>query len=128
MKTIFAALSVLALACSPSTSAPVASASGSTAAAPPPATGAAPAAGRLDATFTGECMPQGSRGGCYSLTLRGDGTFTEVLLDASQSGTYEIKGNTLVLTYPKGAREPQTLTTSDGWKTLSNGYKKTATP
>lgn len=79
---------------------------------------------RMNALFQGTCAPAGSRGGCYRLTLKADGTFQHVLMDATMGGTYVIDGGTLTLTFPKGGPEPQTLTSTDNWNTLSNGYKR----
>lgn len=129
----FVVVSLLQLGCSPSGStAPAASATVAPSAAP---SGGADAtgplvweAGRADAFFQGDCTPAGSRGGCYSLTLRKDGSFRQVLLDASQSGTYVVEGNVLVLSFAKGGPEPQRLKSVDGWKTLSNGYKREPMP
>jgi hypothetical protein len=45
-------------------------------------------------------------------------------MDASQGGSYVITGNQLTLTYPEGGPDPQVLTSTDGFKTLSNGYER----
>lgn len=140
MKIALGAIALFALACSPTATATITSASASASTAAPvvsaasaaPVVSAAPAAfpgpvaGRLDAVFRGTCAPPGSRGGCYSLTLKADGTFRQVLLDAIQGGTYAIQGDKLVLTFPKGGPAEQALTTPDGFQTLSNGYKRVA--
>lgn len=62
-------------------------------------------------TYQGECMPAGSRGGCYSITLEPDGSYRHVLLDAAVSGTYAIAGDDVSLT-PDGDMPPQTMTLS----------------
>ena len=62
-------------------------------------------------TYKGECMPAGTRGGCYSVTLDADGTFSHMLLDAAVTGTYSIDGDAVTLT-PSGAAEPSTMTLS----------------
>ena len=62
-------------------------------------------------TYQGECMPAGSRGGCYSVTLEPDGTFRHWLLDAAVTGTYSIDGDQVALT-PNGGAEPSTMTLS----------------
>ena len=43
--------------------------------------------------YEGECMPAGSRGGCHTVTLRPDGTFTNFLFDAAIQGTYTVEGS-----------------------------------
>ena len=62
-------------------------------------------------TYQGECMPAGSRGGCYSITLEPDGSYHQVLLDATVSGTYAIAGDDVHLT-PAGDMPPATMTLS----------------
>lgn len=62
-------------------------------------------------TYQGECMPAGSRGGCYSVTLDPDGSFRNWLLDAAIIGTYEIEGDLVKLT-PTGDAPPSTMTLS----------------
>lgn len=64
-----------------------------------------------DRTYKGECMPAGSRGGCYAVTLAADGSFRNMLLDAAITGTYEISGDTVTLT-PAGEAPPSTMTLS----------------
>lgn len=65
--------------------------------------------------YKGDCAPAGSRGGCHTLTLRPDGTFTEWMYDAGLNGTYTIDGNTITLT--GGESVPRTLEISaDGTK------------
>lgn len=137
MKIVLGAIALFALACSPTATATITSASASASTAAPVVSAASaasaapgafpgPVAGRFDAVFRGTCAPPGSRGGCYSLTLKADGTFRQILLDASQGGTYAIQGDKIVLTFPKGGPAEQTLTTPDGFQTLSNGYKRVA--
>ena len=62
-------------------------------------------------TYQGECMPAGSRGGCYSITLEPDGTYRHVLLDAAVTGKYAIAVDEVSLT-PDGDMPPQTMTLS----------------
>ena len=62
-------------------------------------------------TYQGECMPAGSRGGCYSVTLEPDGQYRHVLLDAAITGSYEIAGDQVTLT-PSGDAQPHTMTLS----------------
>ena len=62
-------------------------------------------------TYQGECMPAGSRGGCYSVTLDPDGTYRHMLLDAAMRGTYVIDGDQVTLT-PDGDTDVQTMTLS----------------
>lgn len=87
---------------------------------PPPVT--SPAAGdplltpdgrwfAAERTYQGECAPAGSRGGCYAITLRPDGSFRHMLLDAPLTGTYAIAGDQVTLT-PSGEAAPQTMTLS----------------
>lgn len=52
----------------------------------------------VERVFEGKCAPPGSRGGCHTITLRPDGTFTNFLYDAAITGTYEIQGSEVVLT------------------------------
>lgn len=117
-----------ALSCPSSLIGAVASGAPVVASPPPSSKPTTPAAGHgwLDASFRGECAPAGSRGGCYSLTLKADGTFREVLLDATQGGNYSIEGSSLMLVYPRGGPPAKTLTSSDGFQSLSNGYKRVA--
>lgn len=61
--------------------------------------------------YKGECMPAGSRGGCYSITLEPDGHYRNWLLDAAISGTYEIAGAEVRFT-PEGDAPPSTMTLS----------------
>lgn len=61
--------------------------------------------------YKGECMPAGTRGGCYSVTLNPDGTYSHMLLDAAVTGTYSIDGDQVALT-PNGGAEPSTMTLS----------------
>ncbi len=61
--------------------------------------------------YRGECMPAGSRGGCYEITLDPDGSYRHLLLDAEVGGTYVIAGDQVTLT-PSGDMPPQTLTLS----------------
>lgn len=65
----------------------------------------------VDRVYQGECMPAGSRGGCYSVTLAADGSFRNMLLDAAIIGSYEIDGDTVRLT-PSGDAPPSTMTLS----------------
>ena len=51
-----------------------------------------------ETVYKGQCAPAGSRGGCHTLTLRPDGTFTEWMYDAGLDGTYTIQGTTVTLT------------------------------
>jgi hypothetical protein len=62
-------------------------------------------------TYQGECMPAGSRGGCYSITLAADGSYRNLLLDAAVLGTYVIEGDQVKLT-PGGDALPTTMTLS----------------
>ena len=62
-------------------------------------------------TYQGECMPAGSRGGCYTITLHPDGTYSHMLLDAAMSGTYVIDGDQVTLT-PDNDTDVQTMTLS----------------
>lgn len=62
-------------------------------------------------TYQGECAPAGSRGGCYSITLRPDGSYRHMLLDAPMSGTYVISGNQVTFT-PSGPGEAEPMTLS----------------
>ncbi len=61
--------------------------------------------------YQGECMPAQSRGGCYWISLEPDGTFRNMLLDAAITGTYEIKGDQVLLT-PSGDAPPSAMTLS----------------
>jgi hypothetical protein len=65
-----------------------------------------------DRTYQGECMPAGSRGGCYSVTLNADGSYRNWLLDAAMMGTYEIKGDQVMLTPNAGDAPERTMTLS----------------
>lgn len=65
----------------------------------------------ISRTYRGECMPAGSRGGCYEVTLEADGSFRNMLLDAAIIGTYEINGDQVKLT-PSGEAPPSTMTLS----------------
>lgn len=86
--------------------------------APAPAPAPAPVSSVLSAdgkhfaaerVYEGNCAPAGSRGGCYTLTLRPDGTMTYFMLDAGVEGTYEIQGDKLLLSPSGGNLEPFTL-------------------
>ena len=55
-------------------------------------------------------MPAGSRGGCHTVTLRPDGTFTNFLFDAAVQGTYTVEGSSVTLTGPDP--EPVVMTLS----------------
>ena len=70
-------------------------------------------------TYQGECMPAGSRGGCYSITLEPDGQFRHMLLDAAVTGTYVIKGDNVDLT-PSGSTPPSTMVLSADRATLGD--------
>ena len=72
-----------------------------------------------DRTYKGECMPAGSRGGCYSITLDPDGHYRNWLLDAAISGTYEIAGAEVRFT-PEGDAPPSTMTLSADRTTLDD--------
>ena len=48
--------------------------------------------------YEGNCAPAGSRGGCYRLTLRPDGTMEYFMLDAGIGGTYVIEGDAVTIT------------------------------
>lgn len=69
--------------------------------------------------YKGECMPAGSRGGCYSITLDPDGHYRNWLLDAAISGTYEIAGAEVRFT-PEGDAPPSTMTLSADRTTLDD--------
>ena len=62
-------------------------------------------------TYKGECMPAGSRGGCYSITLEPDGAYSHMLLDAAMTGSYVIEGNQVKLT-PGGPATASAMTLS----------------
>lgn len=47
--------------------------------------------------YEGDCMPAGTRGGCHTVTLRPDGTFTNFLFDAAIQGVYSIEGSAVAL-------------------------------
>ncbi len=65
--------------------------------------------------YEGDCMPQGTRGGCHTVTLRPDGSYRNFLFDAAMDGTYTIDGATVSLKGPDP--EPITMTLSaDGTK------------
>ncbi|MBP8808973.1 MAG: hypothetical protein KBG48_03375 [Kofleriaceae bacterium] len=95
----------------------------STPPAPPPTTGgpSTPAGDPMltpdgrwfaaERTYQGDCAPAGTRGGCYSITLRPDGSFRHMLLDAAVAGTYAIAGAQVTLT-PGGDAAPETMTLS----------------
>lgn len=78
--------------------------------------------------YKGECMPAGSRGGCYSITLEPDGTYSHMLLDAAMRGTYVIEGDQVNL-IPDGDAQRQTLTLSaDRTKLGDFTYEPAAAP
>ena len=52
--------------------------------------------------YEGNCAPAGSRGGCYRLTLRPDGSMEYFMLDAAVTGTYVIEGDSLTFTPADG--------------------------
>ncbi len=56
--------------------------------------------------YEGNCAPAGSRGGCYTLTLRPDGTMGYFMLDAGMDGTYEIKDEVVIITATGGRPQP----------------------
>ena len=56
-------------------------------------------------------MPAGSRGGCHTVTLRPDGTYTNFLFDAAMNGTYTVEGTVVSLAGPD--REPIKMTLSE---------------
>jgi hypothetical protein len=72
---------------------------------------------RAERVYEGECMPEGSRGGCHTVTLRPDGTFDNFLFDAMINGTYEIHDHTLVLTLTDGTGMEE-MTFSDDYSQL----------
>lgn len=79
-----------------------------------------------DRLYKGECV--GGRGGCYSITLRADGTYSHMLLDAAMLGTYVIDGDQVQLT-PDGDAPPQTMTLSaDRMKLDDFVYEAAAAP
>ncbi|MEZ4366109.1 MAG: hypothetical protein R2939_07450 [Kofleriaceae bacterium] len=81
-----------------------------TTAPPPPTRPGLSADGRhlaVDRTFRGRCAPAGSRGGCYEITLRADGSYRNLLYDAAIEGSYEISGAIVTLACEGG--EPQQL-------------------
>ncbi|MCE9572257.1 MAG: hypothetical protein K8W52_03805 [Deltaproteobacteria bacterium] len=107
VRTLLAAsLAATTLACGSPKAPPVA-------AQPPAADPLVTADGHFAAsrTYQGECMPAGSRGGCYSITLEPDGSYRHVLLDAPVTGTYAITGDDVHLT-PSGDLPPATMTLS----------------
>ena len=70
---------------------------------------------RTQRVYEGDCMPQGSRGGCHTITLRPDGTFDNFLFDAMISGTYQIDDRVVTLTQGGGTEQ---LTLSDDYGKL----------
>ena len=72
----------------------------------PPAPPAAPATQarhfETERVYEGNCAPAGTRGGCYRLTLRPDGTMAYLMLDAAVKGTYVIDGDTITITMAPG--------------------------
>lgn len=108
----------------------------STKPAPPPTTGSSAdplltADGRWFASerlYQGACAPAGTRGGCYSITLRPDGSYRHMLLDAALAGTYVIAGDQVTLT-PSSPAEPQTMTlSSDRMRLGDYAYQPPAPP
>jgi hypothetical protein len=55
--------------------------------------------------YEGECAPAGSRGGCHTITFRPDGTYRVILFDAALEGTYQIRGDLVVMSAPPDMRE-----------------------
>lgn len=59
--------------------------------------------------YEGNCAPAGSRGGCYRLTLRPDGSMEYFMLDAAVRGTYVIEGDTVTFTPADGQAQKLAL-------------------
>jgi hypothetical protein len=68
----------------------------------------------VERMYKGACAPAGSRGGCYSITLRPDGSYTHVLLDAGISGTYVVVGSQVNFTPSGGAPASSLALSADG--------------
>lgn len=67
--------------------------------------------------YMGDCAPAGSRGGCHSITFRPDGTYRNMLYDASIDGTYKVSGEPSGTTVIMTASDPdmtQELALTDG--------------
>lgn len=75
--------------------------------------------------YLGECMPGGSRGGCYRFAFSPDGHARHLLLDAWDEGTYRIEGNTIIYRSGNPGAEDDRLESTDGFRTLSGGYRLT---
>ncbi len=67
--------------------------------------------------YEGRCAPPGSRGGCFSITLRPDGTYKNFLYDAAIEGTYSISDHTLTLEGPSASEH---MTFSPDYEKLDN--------
>ncbi len=59
--------------------------------------------------YEGECSPAGSRGGCHTMTLRPDGTYTNFLYDAGITGTYTVEGSNVVFQATGAGTETKVL-------------------
>ncbi|MBL8601662.1 MAG: hypothetical protein JNK72_07050 [Myxococcales bacterium] len=78
--------------------------------------------------YQGECMPAGSRGGCYLFEFEPNGDASHVLLDARLGGTYRLDGDTVIFESTAPDSTPSRLTLVDQGRALSNGYRLVETP
>jgi len=65
--------------------------------------------------YEGNCAPAGSRGGCYRLTLRPDGTMEYFMLDAGVQGTYVIEGDAVTFTRATARRRSSRCRPTARW-------------
>lgn len=73
--------------------------------------------------FEGECMPAGSRGGCYRFVFSPDGRARHLLLDAWDTGTYRIEGDAIIYRSAAPGSQDDRMESTDGFRTLSGGYR-----
>ena len=69
----------------------------------------------VERVYEGDCSPAGSRGGCHTMTLRPDGTYTNFLYDAGITGTYTVTGANVVFQATGAGTETKVLS-PDGTK------------
>ena len=70
----------------------------------------------VERTYEGHCAPEGSRGGCVTITLRPDGSYRNFQYDMALEGTYTISDHTVTLAGPEPGMTEQMTLSADGEK------------
>lgn len=95
---------------------------------PPPVSAPALSADKkhfaADTKYQGKCAAAGGRGrgGCYVLTFHPDGRAEHLLLDATETGSYRIEGNTVIYRSTLPDAQDTRYESSDGFHTLGPDY------